>query len=136
MRTLGSFYSLQAIYARVHLENFGSLDLRKDLVSPNLTCKHTETIWSQHGNSYLQNVLFNDVDLSRSVMPPGISDTEPRNNSHYNDLSKTLVLSTNSTSTHLHSRRRLYSNQQTRVVSSIRRISRIISCSGCNSGLR
>jgi len=56
------------------LENFGSLDPRNDCVSPDLTCKHTETIWSQHGNSYSQNVIFNDVDLSKSLMPPGVSE--------------------------------------------------------------
>lgn len=57
-----------------NLENLGSLDSRQDLTSPELVCKHTSTILSQHGNSYSQNVRFDDVDASLSVMPPGISE--------------------------------------------------------------
>ncbi len=57
-----------------NLENFGSLDPTKDLRSPDLHCKHISTILSQTGNSYSQNVRFDNVDLSKSVMPPGLSE--------------------------------------------------------------
>ena len=57
-----------------NLENFGSLDPNDDIVSPPLMCKHTATILSQHGNSYSQNVRFDNIDFSLSILPPGISE--------------------------------------------------------------
>ena len=57
-----------------NLENLGSLDANTDFTSPPLICKHTATILSQHGNSYSQNIRFDDIDLSKSVLPPGISE--------------------------------------------------------------
>jgi penicillin amidase len=57
-----------------NLENLGSLNPNTDFTSPSLMCKHTATILSQHGNSYSQNVRFDNIDLSRSVLPPGISE--------------------------------------------------------------
>jgi len=57
-----------------NLENLGSLDPRTDFTSPPLICKHTATILSQHGNSYSQNVRFDSIDLSRSLLPSGISE--------------------------------------------------------------
>jgi len=66
----------QTIYVKYqnNLENFGSLDSRTDFTSPPLICKHTATILSQHGNSYSQNVRFDSIDLSKSLLPPGISE--------------------------------------------------------------
>jgi len=66
-----------------NLENFGSLDQSKDITSPDLMCKYTSTILSQHGNSYSQNARFDDIDASRSIMPPGIS--EDPNSSFFGD---------------------------------------------------
>ncbi len=66
-----------------NLESFGSLDPSKDIVSPDLLCKYTSTILSQHGNSYSQSVRFDDVDASRSVLPPGVS--EDPNSSFFED---------------------------------------------------
>lgn len=57
-----------------NLENFGSLDINKNIRSPELDCKHTNTILSQHGNSYSQNVRFDNIDLSKSLLPPGLSE--------------------------------------------------------------
>ena len=57
-----------------NLENLGSLDSNTDFTSPPLICKHTASILSQHGNSYSQNVRFDDIDLSKSILPPGISE--------------------------------------------------------------
>jgi penicillin amidase len=57
-----------------NLENFESFDPNNNFRSPGLDCKHTNTILSQHGNSYSQNVRFDDIDLSKSVLPPGLSE--------------------------------------------------------------
>ena len=65
--------TISVIYQN-NLENLGSLDSNIDFASPPLICKHTATILSQHGNSYSQNIRFDDVDLSKSVLPPGISE--------------------------------------------------------------
>lgn len=51
-----------------------SLDPALDLVSPPLSCPETGTIWSQPGNSYTQIVDLDDVDNSRTLLPPGISE--------------------------------------------------------------
>jgi penicillin amidase len=53
---------------------FPSLDPRLDLVSPPLSCTQGGTIWSQTGNSYTQIVDLADVDNSRTVLPPGVSE--------------------------------------------------------------
>ncbi len=65
------------------LEDFGTLDSTNDLHSPDLHCKQISTILSQAGNSYSQNIRFDNVDLSRSVMPPGLS--EDPNSTFYDD---------------------------------------------------
>lgn len=57
-----------------NLENFGSLDPGADMTSQPLMCKHTATVLSQHGNSYSQNVRFDNIDLSLSILPPGTSE--------------------------------------------------------------
>jgi len=57
-----------------NLEGFGSLDPTKDFVSPELQCLNLGTILSQTGNSYSQDVRFDNIDLSKSVMPPGASE--------------------------------------------------------------
>jgi hypothetical protein len=51
-----------------------SLDPTLDLMSPPLSCTEVGTIWSQAGNSYTQIVDLADVDNSRSILPPGISE--------------------------------------------------------------
>jgi penicillin amidase len=53
---------------------FPRLDAARDLLSPPLTCGYVGTIWSQHGNSYTQIVDLADVDNSRSVLPPGVTE--------------------------------------------------------------
>lgn len=53
---------------------FPSVDPALDLVSPPLSCTQGGTIWSQAGNSYTQVVDLADIDNSRSVLPPGISE--------------------------------------------------------------
>jgi penicillin amidase len=53
---------------------FPSVDSELDLVSPPLVCGNGSTIWSQKGNSYTQIIDLADVDNSRSVLPPGISE--------------------------------------------------------------
>lgn len=53
---------------------FPPLDSEFDLVSPPLSCLEAGTIWSQAGNSYTQIVDLADVDSSRSLLPPGISE--------------------------------------------------------------
>lgn len=45
-----------------------------DLKSPPLTCGQIGTIWSQKGNSYTMIVDLSDIDNSRSVLPPGVSE--------------------------------------------------------------
>ncbi len=57
-----------------NLENFGSIDANVDIMSPTLICTHTATILSQHGNSYSQNVRFDNIDLSKSILPLGSSE--------------------------------------------------------------
>jgi penicillin amidase len=64
---------------------FPSLDKARDLISPPMTCGHVGTIWSQAGNSYSQIVDLADVDRSRSVLPPGISE-DPDNPFHASQL--------------------------------------------------
>ena len=66
----------QTVYVKYqnNLENLGTLDANTDFTSPPLICKHTATILSQHGNSYSQNVRFDSIDLSKSVLPPGVSE--------------------------------------------------------------
>jgi penicillin amidase len=71
---LGNYDRTGYVKYQNNLENFGSLDPSTDFTSPPLICKHTATILSQHGNSYSQNVRFDSIDLSRSVLPPGISE--------------------------------------------------------------
>lgn len=51
-----------------------SLETALDLESPPLACGEAGTIWSQKGNSYTQIVDLADVDNSRAVLPPGISE--------------------------------------------------------------
>ena len=53
---------------------FPSVDSALDLLSPPLSCAQGGTIWSQAGNSYSQIVDLADVDNSRSVLPPGLSE--------------------------------------------------------------
>ncbi len=53
---------------------FPSLDPAADLVSPPLECGEVSTIWSQKGNSYTQIVDLADIENSRSMLPPGISE--------------------------------------------------------------
>jgi penicillin amidase len=53
---------------------FPSVDPALDLISPPLSCTQGGTIWSQAGNSYTQIVDLAEVDNSRSVLPPGISE--------------------------------------------------------------
>ena len=50
------------------------IDASLDVQSPPLECIQGGTIWSQTGNSYTQIVDLADVDNSRSVLPPGISE--------------------------------------------------------------
>jgi len=53
---------------------FPSMDAKLDIESPLLSCTQIGTIWSQAGNSYSQIVDLGDVDNSRSVLPPGVSE--------------------------------------------------------------
>ncbi|MBI2926585.1 MAG: penicillin acylase family protein [Verrucomicrobia bacterium] len=53
---------------------FPSLDSALDLRSPPLSCTQGGTIWSQAGNSFSQIVDLANVDNSRSVLPPGLSE--------------------------------------------------------------
>ena len=58
-----------------------------DLNSPPLVCGNGATIWSQKGNSYTQIVDLADLDNSRSVLPPGISeDPESRHHTDQMDI--------------------------------------------------
>ena len=54
--------------------SFPSVKPELDFVSPPLTCGQTQTIWSQNGNSYTQIVDLSDLDNSRAVLSPGISE--------------------------------------------------------------
>jgi penicillin amidase len=70
-----------------NLEGFGSLDTEYDLISPPLSAPITQTIWSQRGNSYTQIVNLAEIDSSRSLLPPGVSeDPESPNFSDQVDL--------------------------------------------------
>ena len=60
---------------------FPAIDSRLDLTSPALACGQIGTIWSQTGNSYTQIVDLADVDNSRSLLPPGISE-DPASSHH------------------------------------------------------
>lgn len=51
-----------------------SVDSQLDLTSPPLSCGQVSTIWSQLGNSYTQVVDLADLDNSRSLLPPGVSE--------------------------------------------------------------
>lgn len=64
---------------------FPSLDARLDLVSPPLACTQGGTIWSQTGNSYTQIVDLADIDNSRTVLPPGVSE-DPASPWHANQM--------------------------------------------------
>ena len=57
-----------------NLEGLESLAPEFDIVSPLLTAPVVQTIWSQTGNSYTQIVDLSDVDASKSVLPPGVSE--------------------------------------------------------------
>jgi hypothetical protein len=39
-----------------------------------VTCGQTQTVWSQIGNSYTQIVDLSDIDNSRTILPPGVSE--------------------------------------------------------------
>ncbi len=56
-----------------------------NLESPPLMCGQTGTIWSQKANSYTQIVDLADVDNSRAVLPPGISE-DPQSPFHANQM--------------------------------------------------
>jgi len=62
-----------------------TIDPALDLNSPSLSCGNIATIWSQKGNSYTQIVDLADVDNSRSVLPPGISE-DPESPFHTNQM--------------------------------------------------
>ncbi len=64
---------------------FPPIDSRLDLISPALACGQVGTIWSQAGNSYTQIVDLADVDNSRSVLPPGISE-DPASPHHVDQM--------------------------------------------------
>jgi len=80
---LASYDKTITIKCQNNLENFGALDPANNLQSPGLHCKQISTILSQTGNSYSQNIRFDDVDLSKSVMPPGLSENP--NSTFYED---------------------------------------------------
>ncbi len=56
-----------------------------DLTSPPLSCGQVGTIWSQRGNSYTQIVDLSDIDNSRTVLPPGISE-DPESPHHSDQI--------------------------------------------------
>jgi len=62
------------------------LEPRHDLTSPPLTCGQGGTIWAQKGNSYTQIVDLADIDSSRAVLPPGISE-DPESPHHADQMS-------------------------------------------------
>lgn len=66
-----------------NLEGFGSLAREHDLTSPPLHCGVVATIWSQLGNSYSQLVNLAQIDSSRSVLPPGVSEIP--DGAHFSD---------------------------------------------------
>ena len=62
-------------------ERYGSFDPAADLSSPPLQCPLVQTIWSQEGNSYCQIVDLADIDSSRALLAPGISE-DPQSPHH------------------------------------------------------
>jgi hypothetical protein len=64
---------------------FPAIDSTLNRVSPPLTCGQIGTIWSQKGNSYTQIVDLADIDNSRSVLPPGISE-DPKSPFHWDQV--------------------------------------------------
>lgn len=73
----------QVMLYQTNLEGFGSLDPTADRDLPELTTTFVDTIWSQLGNSYTHIVDLSDIDNSRAVLPPGVSEN-PRS-AHYFD---------------------------------------------------
>ncbi|MCP5117673.1 MAG: hypothetical protein GY953_43170 [bacterium] len=65
--------------------NLPVLQPQHDLVSPPLACGQFGTIWSQKGNSYTQIVDLSDIDNSRAILPPGISE-DPESPFHANQM--------------------------------------------------
>ena len=69
---------LRAVHPMPYQQNgplqLPALDPVLDLVSPTLSCTQVSTIWSQPGNSYTQIVDLADIDNSRTILPPGISE--------------------------------------------------------------
>ncbi|MGD9856915.1 MAG: penicillin acylase family protein [Planctomycetaceae bacterium] len=57
-----------------NMGQWGSLAPQYDIVSPPLTCPVTQTIWSQGGETFVHNVDLSDIDNSRSLLPPGVSE--------------------------------------------------------------
>jgi penicillin amidase len=57
-----------------------------DFVSPPLACGQGGTIWSQKGNSYTHIVDLAEIDNSRAVLPPGISE-DPESPFHLDQVS-------------------------------------------------
>lgn len=56
------------------LDGFPTLDREQDLPLPALTCIDGNTIVSQRAQAYTQWVPLHDVDLARSICPPGQSE--------------------------------------------------------------
>jgi len=56
------------------LDGFGSLDPAEDLTPAGITCLDGQTIKSQAGQSYTQQVTLDDVDSARTICPIGHSD--------------------------------------------------------------
>ena len=73
----------QRMLYQTNLEGFGSLNPAADRLMPELTTVFVDTIWSQAGNSYTQIVDLSDIDNSRAVLPPGISENP--SSPHYFD---------------------------------------------------
>lgn len=72
---IGSGPEIHAMPWQVHGPmRFPAIAPEYDLKSPPLTCGQIGTIWSQKGNSYTQIVDLADIDNSRSVLPPGVSE--------------------------------------------------------------
>jgi penicillin amidase len=70
--------SAQEIHVMPYQQNgpmqFPPINPAFDLASPPLVCGQVGTIWSQKGNSYTQIVDLADIDNSRAILPPGISE--------------------------------------------------------------
>ena len=66
---------------------FPPVDPALDLASPPISCPETGIISSQLGNSYTQIVDLADIDRSRTLLPPGISeDLQSPNHTDQMDL--------------------------------------------------